>query len=667
MKKEFIYSIKFKIILAFILAGVLSIALIGTAIYSIVLKYENVKTSEKLMTTAKLAARTIDAEALNGLREGDENKDAYKSLIKNLQEFKGEAGVTYIYTFKPSTKENVKFVLDSDESEDRASIGEKYPNDPVVQQAMNGIATKTSKPETDEWGTFLTGFAPIRNSTGAVIGVVGVDISIKDIIGLKQQLQATILICMLSGIVLMILVSLIIASNLSKPVISLMKVMNTAESGDLRVRAKVFSRDELGQLTMSFNSLMEKTGSTVGVINATMNSLNRSSLDMSGIADNMVVCSEETSSKTAESARWAAEIASGFKTLDTSISDTEKLIYKVASSVNGMNQTVEGIAAAADATAGEVRNTSDLVEGITQSISMTAESAKNVSVSVNNVVTAVKEINISLNEVSKNCSRSMVITQNAKVKASETSEIIEKLNLSAKNISKIIYLIKGVAEQTNMLALNAAIEAAGAGEAGKGFAVVANEVKDLARKTGEATGDISRQIEEMNEQMEIAVNAVVSITTVVDEVNNINNTIASAVTEQSAITNDISHSAVSAAEKVAKIGQDIEGVYEKAKGVSTSSGHSAVSVNSIARSTDELSNSTKTAVLGTEAVSANLKEISKMSGSLAVSVVDIHKTMEDISSSSEEVTAGAEETNNAAKHLDGLAHELDRRVSMFKF
>jgi len=666
LKKGVVFSVRIKIIITFVLAGILSISLLGGVIYNIILSYENEKTNEKLEMTAALVAKSIDAKTHSILKEGDENNDDYKLLIEKLREFKKSLGVTYIYTFKQYTKEKVKFVLDSDESEEQAKIGYIYNNQPEIQQAFNGAVTVTTKPTVDEWGTFLSAYAPVKNSEGEVVAVVGADISINDIIDLKRELQLVVFIGLLIGTIIMILISLFISSSISKPVVSLMEIIKKAENGDLSIRAKVTSRDELGQLTQSFNNLLEKTGITMKIIYGTMNDLSKSSADMTGIADTMVSCSEETSNKTSDGATWAADISKRLIKLDSSISLAEQFVFTVAASVEEMSQTVKGVATAADMTASKVKNTSELVEGITASISKTAESAKNVSSNVNNVVTAVKEINISLNDVSYNCSRSMIITGNAKIKAGETNIIIEKLNTSAKNIGKMVVIIKNIAEQTNMLALNAAIEAAGAGEAGKGFAVVAREVKELAKKTGEATEDISKQIEEMNLQMEIAVDAVSSITTVIEEINNINNTITAAVTEQSAITSEISHSAVNAAEKVANIGFEIDGVYQKAKNVSKISEESSRAVNSIAHSTVELSVGAKDTAKSTEEANGSLKHIAEMSSAISGGAADIYKTMEDINASSEEVTAGAEETKSASIKLDELAHELDRLVSQFK-
>ena len=172
--------------------------------------------------------------------------------------------------------------------------------------------------------------------------------------------------------------------------------------------------------------------------------------------------------------------------------------------------------------------------------------------------------------------------------AEATNETITKLGQSSTEIGQVIKVITSIAQQTNLLALNATIEAARAGEAGKGFAVVANEVKELAKETAKATEDIGRKIEAIQGDTKGAVAAIGQIGTVIGQISDIQTTIASAVEEQSATTNEISRNLSEAAKGSADINRNIGGVAEGARSTASGAAETQKSAQSLEHMSAEL-------------------------------------------------------------------------------
>ncbi|HTC20692.1 MAG TPA: methyl-accepting chemotaxis protein, partial [bacterium] len=182
--------------------------------------------------------------------------------------------------------------------------------------------------------------------------------------------------------------------------------------------------------------------------------------------------------------------------------------------------------------------------------------------------TATDGMTHSIKEIAVSAHQAAQVAMTAVKTAKDTNQHVTLLGKSGTEIGQVIKVITSIAEQTNLLALNATIEAARAGEAGKGFAVVANEIKELARETARSTGDISQKIEAIQGNTQASVTAIGKITDIINQVNDISNTIASAVEEQTATTNEIGRNITQAARGSSEIAGSISGVAQAAKGTS---------------------------------------------------------------------------------------------------
>lgn len=151
-----------------------------------------------------------------------------------------------------------------------------------------------------------------------------------------------------------------------------------------------------------------------------------------------------------------------------------------------------------------------------------------------------------------------------------TRATVDALGESSGEIREVVHVIHAIARQTKLLALNATIEAARAGPAGKGFAVVAGEVKELAKETAVATDSIGRRIAAIVDDSRSAVEAIVRVSELSDDVNGMQTTIAAAVEQQTATTREVSRTMRQASEISTEIANDIAAVVTDARGATES-------------------------------------------------------------------------------------------------
>jgi methyl-accepting chemotaxis protein len=292
------------------------------------------------------------------------------------------------------------------------------------------------------------------------------------------------------GVVVAVVLALLVAQGVTRPVKRIREVLARVAEGDLSVRAGETGGGELGDVAHSLDHTLDSLGRVMNLVRGSAARLSDASAQL-----------DAASQAIADNARTAAGQADAVVT-----------------------------------------------------------SAGDVASSVDTVAAGSSQMESAIREIAHNATEAARVAGQAVDVAENTTRTVGKLGDSSQEIATVVKLINGIAEQTNLLALNATIEAARAGEAGKGFAVVASEVKELAQETARATEDISKRVEAIQADTAGAVDAISQISTVIAEINDFQATIAAAVEEQTATTNEMNRNVAEAASGSQDIAAAISGL-----------------------------------------------------------------------------------------------------------
>ncbi|HET7328541.1 MAG TPA: methyl-accepting chemotaxis protein [Nocardioidaceae bacterium] len=279
--------------------------------------------------------------------------------------------------------------------------------------------------------------------------------------------------------------------------------------------------------------------------------------------------------------------------------DTRDEVGQMASALNtavaNLGATMSSLGDNAQALASsseELSSVSSQMSGSAQESASQADlvsaAAEQVSLNVQTVATGTEEMSASIREIAQNATAAAGVAAQAVVVAESANVTVAKLGDSSAEVGNVIKVINSIAEQTNLLALNATIEAARAGEAGKGFAVVANEVKELAQGTSKATEDIGRRIEAIQSDTQAAVAAISQISEIIAQINDTQSTIASAVEEQTATTNEMGRNVSEAATGSTDIATNITGVARSASDTTAAATSTNQAADELARMASQM-------------------------------------------------------------------------------
>ena len=266
----------------------------------------------------------------------------------------------------------------------------------------------------------------------------------------------------------------------------------------------------------------------------------------------------------------------------------EEMLQLAAQFEESVMHVVESLSSASTDMERAARELTETAEDTTAKSSVVATTAEQATNALQMVASAAEELSASVREIAQQTTQSSKAAKDAVQRTEAAAKDVRELVEAAQRIGEVVNLINDIAEQTNLLALNATIEAARAGEAGKGFAVVASEVKSLANQTAKATSDISAQIADMQAATNKAVQAMEAIRKIIADIDETAVSIASAVEQQDASTQEIARNVAEVSAGAQDIARDMHTLNEGAATTGAAANQVLGSAQNLARESQNL-------------------------------------------------------------------------------
>ena len=454
----------------------------------------------------------------------------------------------------------------------------------------------------------MTAYMPIQDYSGNGVGVLAIPKDIGAVLAAAKKAALTSMaIGLFALVVIQIFVYFLFTKLIDRPIKNFTNVLELASRGDLSQEVDVKSI-----LPINCSEIMqcgEKDCSMYGKEGYCWEEAGSAAADVQCpkiITGEYSSCSEckgvFRSAVRDEFSELSAYMHSFIANVRHLIKDVNSNCTNLTNSSLALSEISENIDAGSTDSARRADAVAAATEEMSSNMTSVAAATEQAAANVNVMTTATEEISSSVGDIQRSTMNAKEITGDAVIQAADISQKVDELGSAALDIGKVTETIAEISSQTNLLALNATIEAARAGEAGKGFAVVANEIKDLAKQTAQATGEIKERIDGIQNSTNVTVTGIKKITDIITEIDTIVSGIAVSLDEQSATMTELTTNIVQAGEGISEVSANVA--------------QSSVVSLQISADISEVNNAVSEISSGTGDVRQNAEELRMLSQSL---------------------------------------------------